>query len=156
MSMKDEQFNSSFKKMTLLVFSRVKSWLAFLYPPIPIDAGDIPHLGIGENADTKLPGLPALLWLYQKRSIEAGIATTFGGLLITLILSWIWPFLVGLAINGMFIVILLRYRSRFHPQYPIIARQCVKNVGWLVFLEAITIGVLAILIFGEGQVIHWI
>lgn len=156
MRMQDRQLNSFFKKTMLLVFSRAKSWLAFLYPPIPVQSEGVPHSDRSERSDAKLPGLTTWLWLYQKRSIEAGTVATFGGLIITLVLSWIWPFLVGSVVNGIFIAILLRYRSQFQSQYPIIARQCVKNVVWLVFLEAVTIGSLAILIFGEGQIIHWI
>ena len=110
---------------------------------------------MSEELDAKLPGLSTSLWLYQKRVFEAGMAVTFGGSLVTAYLSWIWPFLIGSAINIIFILILLRYRSLFQAQYPIIAHQCTKNILWLVLLEAFIIGALAFWIFADHQVVRW-
>jgi len=149
MRIQDRPSNSFFRKITQHLLARARSWLAFLYPPIP------PQMEMSEESDAKLPGLSTSLWLYQKRVFEAGMAVTFGGSLVTAYLSWIWPFLIGSAINIIFILILLRYRSLFQAQYPIIAHQCTKNILWLVLLEAFIIGALAFWIFADHQVVRW-
>lgn len=134
------------------LFSMGKRWLAFLYPPLPAQSNEgLPNLG--DWADEKLPGLRVALRIYTKRITDAGITVAFGGLIITLLCSWIWPFFVGSSINIFFIGILLKYRSQIRLQYPIIAHDCLKNILLLVFIGVATIATLSALIL-HGQKIR--
>ncbi|HVB22095.1 MAG TPA: hypothetical protein VNG51_09145 [Ktedonobacteraceae bacterium] len=150
---RDLSILSENKKMGAYFF--VRSWLGFFFRPLFIQMKDPTYIGWSEEANAKLPGLPTLLWVYEKRCVGAGMIVTYGGLTVMAYLSWVWPFLVGLAINAVFIVILLRYRSRFYTQYPIIAREFTKYVKWLVFFEAGTILAFFYWIFGMRQAVHF-
>ena len=155
MKMLNKQGESIFRKAVMLFFHKGKRLLDFFFHPLFIQVKDPTYIGWSEEANAKLPGLPTLLWMYEKRCVASGMIASLGGLTIMAYIYWVWPFFAGLAINAMFIVILLKYRSRFSAQYPIVAREFTKYIKWLVFYEALAILAFFYWIFAMRQPVYF-
>ncbi|MGB8345752.1 MAG: hypothetical protein WCD86_12770 [Ktedonobacteraceae bacterium] len=134
--MQDNRWIAFFQKLDMLLLMLVNRWFTFLYPPVPVRAGE-PLPDPDEGSDAKLPGLPVLLQTYKWRVIDIGGVFVITGICSAFELSQTWPFLVGSGVNLALVLLMLRYRFQFRWQYPLIARQCTIIIGFLLFIEAL-------------------